>query len=147
MFENTSLIQVLGFIQICAGIATAVALIYAIKTYNSNKSKWQFDLAKEIQNDVTGFNRELASVDDNDNHAKTLLFERLFNILEWLGFLINKKQIKNDAIIDYFKKMVIDYYENTFLKTDYITQKQRDDKNEYPEFKKLYKDYKECKYD
>lgn len=43
--------------------------------------------------------------------------------------------------------MVIKYYENTFLETDYISDEQRHNKNEYPEFKKLYQDYKECKYD
>ena len=39
MFENTTFAQVVQFIEICAGIATAVAVLYAIKTYNSSKEK------------------------------------------------------------------------------------------------------------
>ena len=147
MFENITFAQVLEFIQICAGIATATAVIYAIKTYNTNKNKWQFDLAKEIQNDIADYNGELAVVDNNDDHAKKLLVERLFNTLEWLGFLINNKEFKNDAIIDYFKQMVIQYYENTFLNSKFITKKQIEDIDEFPEFKQLYKDYKNYKYD
>ena len=147
MFENISFDQVIQFLEVCFGIGTVVAVSYAIKTYNSSKEKRQFDLSKAVQDDLLNFTRELSAIRDDDDEGKGLLYERLFNNLEWLGFLINEKQITIKKIRQYFKNLVIDYYENTFLKTDYITDKQRTNPNELKEFKKLYKDYKDGKYD
>ncbi|HJR49069.1 MAG TPA: hypothetical protein VJ799_13005 [Nitrososphaeraceae archaeon] len=135
------------FLEVCFGIGTITAVVYAIKTYNSSKEKKQYDLSKVVQDDLLNFNKELSAVDNNNDQAKELLYERLFNTLEWLGFLINEKQITNNKIRQYFKKIVIQYYENTFLKTDYITSKQRTDADELKEFKKLYSDYKKGEYD
>lgn len=146
MFENIPFDDVVNGAQIGAAIVVAIALIIAALTYYSNKNKMQFDFAKDIQNDIIGFNKDLASVSDTDDHAKGLLYERLFNSLEWLGFLINENQIKNKKIRLYFKDMIIKYYDDTFLKTDYITDDQRSNKAEFPEFKKLYKHYKESRY-
>lgn len=86
MFENITFDHVVDLTQIGAAIVVAIALIIALQTYRSNKNKMQFDFAKDIQNDIVGFTRELASINDNDHHAKQLLYERLFNSLEWLGF-------------------------------------------------------------
>lgn len=147
MYENITLDQVVQFLEVCFGIGTITAVVYAIKTYNSSKEKKQYDLSKVVQDDLLNFNKELSAVDNNNDQAKELLYERLFNTLEWLGFLINEKQITNNKIRQYFKKIVIQYYENTFLKTDYITSKQRTDADELKEFKKLYSDYKKGEYD
>ena len=147
MFENITSDQVVQFFEICFGIGTVIAIVYAIKTYNSSKEKKQYDLSKVVQDDLLNFNKELSAVDNNDDEAKQLLYERLFNTLEWLGFLINEKQITNNKIRQYFKRIVIQYYENTFLKTDYITDKQRTDPDEFKEFKRLYQDYSNGKYD
>lgn len=147
MFENITSDQVVQFLEVCFGIGTITAVIYAIKTYNSSKEKKQYDISKVVQDDLLNFNKELSAVDNSNDEAKELLYERLFNTLEWLGFLINEKQITNIKIRQYFKKIVIQYYENTFLKTDYITNKQRTDPDEFKEFKKLYQDYNNGKYD
>jgi hypothetical protein len=147
MIEANTLSYVVDTLQAIGAIAVGVALFLAYRTYRFSASKWQFELARQIQDDVTGFTKELAIVDDKDNQAKQLLCERLFNSLEWLGFLINEKQITNNKIILYFKQLVIQYFDNTFMTTGYISQKQRDNPNEFKEFKKLYQDYKDCKYD
>jgi len=147
MFENITFDQVVQTLEIFFGIGTVTAVIYAIRTYNSSKQRRQYDLSKVVQDDLLNFNKELSAVDNSNNEAKELLYERLFNTLEWLGFLINENQITNNKIIQYFKKIVIQYYENTFLKTDYITNEQRTDADEFKEFKKLYRDYKNGEYD
>jgi hypothetical protein len=147
MSEANTFSFVVSILQAIGGIAVAVALYLAFKNYRFGSNKWQFELAKQIQDDIIGLNRELATVDDKDDQAKQLLYERLFNSLEWLGFLINENQLSNNKVRLYFKDMVIKYFENTFSKTDYITDEQRKNKDEYPEFKKLYEDYKQCKYD
>lgn len=147
MFENITSDQVVQFLEICVGIGTVTAVVYAIKTYNTSKEKKQYDLSKVVQDDLLNFNKELSAVNNNNDEAKELLYERLFNTLEWLGFLINEKQITNNKIRQYFKKIVTQYYENTFLKTDYITDEQRTDPDEFIEFKKLYRDYKNGVYD
>jgi hypothetical protein len=119
MFENITYDQVVQFLEVCFGIGAITAVIYAIKTYNSSKQK-KHDLSKVVQDDLLNFNKELSAADNSNDEAKELLYERLFNTLEWLGFLINEK-LTNNKIRQYFKKIVIQYYENTFLKTDYIT--------------------------
>jgi hypothetical protein len=139
--------QVISVIEACAPIITVGAVVYAIKAYYSSKEKRQFDLSKTVQDDMLNFNRELAVVKSDDDEGKALLYERLFNSLEWLGFLINEKQITNNKIRQYFKMLVIDYYEKTFLKTDFITDEVRSNPNKLKEFKKLYQDYKSGVYD
>lgn len=145
MADNVLFTNVITFIQACAGLATAVALYFIIKTYNHNKDKRQFELAKDVQDNLVDFSKELLNVEEDED--RKLAVERLFNTLEWLGFLINEKQITNRKIILYFKKSVIQYYENTFLTTPFISSEQKNDATEYVEFKKLVQSYKECKYD
>ncbi|MDP9306651.1 MAG: hypothetical protein M3O68_09955, partial [Thermoproteota archaeon] len=91
MFENTSFAEVIQLLQGIGAIAASVAVGYAIKSYVISREKRQYDLSKNIQDDLLNFNRELSSVDEDDDEAKELLYERLFNSLEWLGFLINEK--------------------------------------------------------
>jgi hypothetical protein len=146
MLEEQVLEQVVQILQAVGVIVGSVAVWYAIKTYLVSREKRQFDLSKNVQDDLLNFTRELAEVKD-DNDAKALLYERLFNSLEWLGFLINEKQITNSKIRQYFKDLVIDYYEKTFLKTDFISDEVRSNDNKLKEFKKLYQDYKNGEYD
>jgi len=41
----------------------------------------------------------------------------MFNSLDWLSFMINERIITDKKLIEYIKPMIIDYYENTFLKS------------------------------
>jgi hypothetical protein len=56
--------------------------------------------------------------------------------MNWLSFMINKKIIIDKKIIDHIRPDMTRYYEETFLKT---TQLDERDSRFYQEFTKLYR--------
>lgn len=66
MIETVAFSDVINVIQGIGAVAVAVALYLAFKTYRFGSNKWQYDLAKQIQDDILGLDRELAVV-DNEN--------------------------------------------------------------------------------
>ena len=81
--------------------------------------------------------------DKNDNElsevAFTQLLTKLFNKLDWISFLINHDQIKNQDIQEYLKTMIKTHFEQTFeeLATDNMKEP-----SEFKELKKLYQKIK-----
>ena len=70
-----------------------------------------------------------------------------FNTLEWFSFLVNTNKIKDHKTVNFFKDAVTSWYDDLFLDTTYIETWQIEDDKQYPEFKKLYNNYKDGKYD
>ena len=68
------------------------------------------------------------------------LKSRFFNTLEWFSFIVNKNYVKDKKMIAFFKDAVIEWYEHLFLK--YMPRAISDPK-EFPEFKTLYRKFKE----
>ena len=62
-------------------------------------------------------------------------FSRMFNSLEWLSFMINEKIMSDKKLVEFIKPMIISYYDDTFLKSASLVERDLDN---YPQFKKLY---------
>jgi hypothetical protein len=68
---------------------------------------------KELEKDLSALPRDVTT-GDVDSKAKTHWNSRLFNILEWYSLFVNKGEIKDKNIINFFKYAIIDYYEHNF---------------------------------
>jgi hypothetical protein len=81
--------------------------------------------------------RELAKIPLGSKYddVRSSWYSRMFNSLEWLSFMINEKIITDKKLIEYFKPMIISYYEDTFLKS--ASAIERESYN-YQQFKKPY---------
>ncbi len=82
----------------------------------------------------------MSEIDDGDKDKLAIWDSRLFNTWGWYSFLVNEKRITDKKIKDYFKDAVIHDYEEKFLQ--YATEEEKNDPEQYPEFKKLYKTLK-----
>ena len=74
---------------------------------------------------------------DADKQTKKEWDSLLFNSIEQFAFLVNNKFIKNDKMTHFFDDAVVKWYDDIFVK--YHTSKEIDDKDVFPEFKKLYR--------
>ena len=56
------------------------------------------------------------------------------------SFLVNKKKITDKNLKEYFKDVIINHYEEHFLEK--ASEQEKNDPDQYPEFKTLYKELK-----
>ena len=138
-----------GVIDAIAGFAVVGAFIFAIKSYNSFRNAEELKLVESIFNDLRELERQKYQLPTapTENEKLKDWASLFFNTLEWFSFLVNSNKIKDDKTIDFFKDAVINWYDELFLDPDYIELWQVEDKKQYPELKKLYKKFKECKND
>jgi hypothetical protein len=68
------------------------------------------------------------------------VYSRIFNTLDYLSFLVNRKVIDDRLLLEYMKPSVIRYYEETFLKNASSVER---DSHSYQHFKKCYFKLKE----
>lgn len=137
-----------GIAVIVSGLAAAVALWYSSRTLREVKNSQQFNIINSVLNDINQIDSEVPNLfqlhkDKNDNElsevAFTQLLTKLFNKLDWISFLINHDQIKNQDIQEYLKTMIKTHFEQTFeeLATDNMKEP-----SEFKELKKLYEKIK-----
>lgn len=131
--------------QIAASIAVIVTLIYVAKTYNDGKQLEQVKLANDILKDLSQIEEKLIDVPSHryPQQAKRLWDTIYFNKLDLLAFLVNKKQIRNKRLIDYFINSIRSDYEGIFQK--YSTREEKEDDNAYSDLKHLYKEHSQTK--
>jgi hypothetical protein len=138
--------------QIIAGFVAAIALFITYFTFRNFGRSEEIKLSESVFKDIRSLEEQKSKVEESSPFPTALLERRkdwaslFFNTLEWLSFLINNKKIKDKKIISFFKKAIIDWYDDIFLDTSYITQEQVEDSDEYRELKKLYKELTEGKY-
>jgi hypothetical protein len=126
------------YIQIIVAGIYAIALFYTIVTFRRTKRLDQITLSNTIYNDLRDLDRELAKIPSGSQYddARSQWYSRIFNTLDWLSYLINEKVIGDKRMIEYMKRDIIRYYEDTFLKNASVDER---DSNSYQEFKKLYR--------
>jgi hypothetical protein len=130
MFLSAS--DVLPYVQIAAGSATAAGFIFIFLTFKRTRKTEQTKLAEKANETILNLDKELAETDN-----KAIWYARLFNNLEWYSFLVNENQITDDKIKEYFKSLIISHYERTFMND--ASQDTINDPDRYQEFKKLYR--------
>ena len=115
----------------------AIALFYTIVTFRRTKKLDQIALSTHVFNELRELDRELAKIPPGSQYddAKSEVYSRILNSLDWLSFLINQKVIGDTRMMEYMKPILVRYYEEIFLKNVSIDER---DSQSYQEFKKLY---------
>lgn len=128
-------------IQIIVAAIYAITLFYTIVTFQRSKRVDQITSLGDVMNELRDVDRELAKIPSGSqfDDVRNPWYFRMFNSLEWLSFMINEKIMTDKKLVEYIKPMIISYYDNTFLKSVSVIEK---DSDNYPQFKKLYQTVK-----
>src|SRR5215210_6103163 len=134
---NMVMITTAEYIQIIAAGIYAIALFYTIVTFRRTKKLDQITLSDRIFSELRELDRELAKIPSESQYdnARNQVYSRIFNTLDYLSFLVNRKIIDDKRLLDYMKPFIIRYYEETFLKNGSSVER---DSNSYQQFKKFY---------
>ena len=134
---NMVMITTAEYIQIIAAGIYALALFYTIVTFRRTKKLDQITLSDRIFSELRELDRELAKIppESQYDNARNQVYSRIFNTLDYLSFLVNRKIIDDKRLLDYMKPFIIRYYEETFLKNGSSVER---DSNSYQQFKKFY---------
>ena len=126
------------YIQIIAAGIYATALFYTIVTFRRSKRIDQITLGEHIFSDLRELDRELAKIptESQYDNARSIVYYRIFNNLDYLSFNVNRKIIDDKWLIEYMKPSIIRYYEETFQ--THASAADKSDPKSYQEFKKMY---------
>jgi hypothetical protein len=134
MFVNPFMAIASEFIQIIVAAIYAITLFYTIVTFQRSKKLDQITSLGDVMNELRDVDRELAKIPSGSqfDDVRNSWYLRMFNNLDWLSFTIKK-------LIEYIKSMIISYYEETFLKSGSVNER---DSSHYQQLKKLYQTVK-----
>ena len=126
------------YIQIIAAGIYATALFYTIVTFRRSKRIDQITLGEHIFSDLRELDRELAKIPSESQYdnARSIVYYRIFNNLDYLSFNVNRKIIDDKKLIEYMKPYIITYYEETFQ--THASSADKSDPKSYQEFKRFY---------
>jgi hypothetical protein len=126
------------YIQIIAAGIYATALFYTIVTFRRSKRLDQLTLSDRIFSELRELDRELARVppESQYDNARSIVYYRIFNNLNYLSFNVNRKIIDDKWLIEYMKPSIIRYYEETFQ--THASSTDKSDPKSYQEFKRFY---------
>ena len=126
------------YIQIIAAGIYATALFYTIVTFRRSKRLDQLTLSDRIFSELRELDRELARVplESQYDSARSIVYHRIFNNLDYLSFNVNRKIIDDKWLIEYMKPSIIRYYEETFQ--THASAADKSDPKSYQEFKRFY---------
>lgn len=129
------------FIQIIVAAIYAITLFYTIVTFQRSKKLDQITSLGDVMNELRDVDRELAKIPSGSqfDDVRNSWYLRMFNSLDWLSFTINERIITDKKLIEYIKPMIISYYEETFLKSGSVNER---DSSHYQQLKKLYQTVK-----
>ena len=99
------------YIQIIAAGIYATALFYTIVTFRRSKKLDQLAISDRIFSELRELDRELAKIPSESQYdnARSQVYSRIFNTLDYLSFLINRKVIDDRLLLEYMKPSVIRY--------------------------------------
>lgn len=133
---------VVDIVQIIAGIATGIALLFIWSTFRHERDKQQTQLAGELFRDIRQFEQELMNIEpDSDKEKLDQWYSRFFNTLEWSSFLINKRKISDKETVKFFVPLIKGAFEGFYMDKNRL-KRNPDKPEDYPEFKKLYQKIK-----
>ncbi len=129
------------FIQIIVAAIYAITLFYTIVTFQRSKKLDQITSLGDVMNELRDVDRELAKIPSGSqfDDVRNSWYIRMFNSLDWLSFTINERIITDKKLIEYIKPMIISYYEEIFLKSGSVNER---DSSHYQQLKKLYQTVK-----
>ena len=129
------------FIQIIVAAIYAITLFYTIVTFQRSKKLDQITSLGDVMNELRDADRELAKIPSGSqfDDVRNSWYIRIFNSLDWLSFTINERIITDKKIIEYIKPMIISYYEEIFLKSGSVNER---DSSHYKQLRKLYQTVK-----
>jgi hypothetical protein len=129
------------FIQIIVAAIYAITLFYTIVTFQRSKKLDQITSLGDVMNELRDVDRGLAKIPSGSqfDDVRNSWYLRMFNSLDWLSFTINERIITDKKLIEYIKPMIISYYEETFLKSGSVNER---DSSHYQQLKKLYQTVK-----
>ena len=106
------------YIQIIAAGIYATALFYTIVTFRRTKRLDQIALSDRIFSELRELDLELAKIPPESQYddIRSQYHSCILNTLDYLSFLVNQKVIDDRRLLEYMKPIVIEYYEETFLK-------------------------------
>ena len=83
------------YIQIIAAGIYATALFYTIVTFRRSKKLDQLAISDRIFSELRELDRELAKIplESQYDNARSQVYSRIFNTLDYLSFLVNRKVI------------------------------------------------------
>ena len=130
-------------VDIGSKIATIGAFVFTGVTffvlfYRRRKSE-QYTIASEISNSLAELENKILEVPKDDEKEKKYRRMQYLNVWEWFAVLVNHGEIKNKTIQDHFRPNQIEDHDTFFEK--YPEWKNDDDM--FPEFKRLYKKWKD----
>jgi hypothetical protein len=125
-------------------IGVIISAVTFLKTFGKMRRSEQLKMAHDIQlmlsNAHLNYDKvilQLDSIFPHDKEKRTALhrtaFMEILNTIEWISFLILRKEIDNE-LIEYFKPLVIQYHDNC----EQLFPSLLKDENEYKELKALY---------
>ena len=129
------------YIQIIVAAIYAITLFYTIVTFQRSKKLDQITSLGDVMNELRDVDRGLAKIPSGSqfDDVRNSWYLRMFNSLDWLSFTINERIITDKKLIEYIKPMIISYYEETFLKSGSVNER---DSSHYQQLKKLYQTVK-----
>jgi hypothetical protein len=141
MFVNPFMVIASEFIQIIVAVIYAITLFYTIVTFQRSKKLDQITSLGDVMNELRDVDRELAKIPSGSqfDDVRNSWYLRMFNSLDWLSFTINERIITDKKLIEYIKPMIISYYEETFLKSGSVNER---DSSHYQQLKKPYQTVK-----
>ncbi len=133
------------FIQIIVAAIYAITLFYTIVTFQRSKKLDQITSLGDVMNELRDVDRELAKIPSGSqfDDVRNSWYLRMFNSLDWLSFTINERIITDKKLIECIKPMIISYYEETFLKSGSVNER---DSSHYQQLKKPYQTVKKQVY-
>jgi hypothetical protein len=125
-------------IQIIAGIATTVALIYAALTFRQSRKENQITMSTNFMKDMINLQTEIVTLisEARNTEIKRSVYQYL-SIVEWFSFLVNNKEIEDDRIVSLFWPIV--KVADRWYKTYFADLYERDiNENNFSNLKKLF---------
>jgi hypothetical protein len=139
------------WIEIIASLSVTGALITTLYIHKQTKKSTQFKLSEKFSDKLDNLHEELRKIPPEKENTKEYESQinswnvKLFNTLEWFSFMVNEKQITDYKMINFFGKTIARYYDRIFKVVSSDILLKEDDY--FPELKRLYKDFKNGKYD
>jgi hypothetical protein len=114
-------------------------ITFGITFWRTRKSE-QIRIVSEFSRNLNEAENKIAEISDMPQYEdqKEIRYKQYLNQWEFFSFLVNKGEIKDKHIREYFKPSLISDYESIFARYKQLAENE----NEYEEFKKLYKKWK-----
>jgi hypothetical protein len=125
-------------IQIIAGIATTVALVYAALTFRQSRKENQVTMSTNFLKDMINLQTEIVTLisQARDTEIKRSVYQYL-SIVEWFSFLVNNKDIEDERIVSLFWPIV--KVADRWYKIYFAELYEREiDRNNFSNLKKLF---------